>query len=175
MDEIKREDTLSKFELLNLFQNFVSKSKFLIIEFKDLKDSLNNFYSLIIEKENYFTELIFNIRNIGDAYLPNKPQIKRRQVGKLDFDKLPLNEKKKISLLVGIKLINNEPVLVCWNPFFFVGHQTNRSCYVLESTMNKGLQLGFYTSEDCKTKVYVCNENNFDKLLSYYIEENTID
>ena len=174
MDE-KNLEAFNKSELIINFEKIITKSDYLILSFKDLNDTLSNFYSLTIQKDKKIFNLTFNIRNISDAYLPNKPYIKRRQVGKLDFDSLPLNNKTNVTLLLGLKEINGELVLVCWNPFYFVGHQTNRSCYVLESTMEKALQCGFYIGEDCKTKLYVCNETNFGKLLTQYIEENAVE
>lgn len=174
-ERTKSEDTLSKFDLLVLFEQLITKSGFIITNYKDIYETLDNFHSLTVEKDKKQFELIFNIRNVSDAYLPNKPEIKRRQVGKLEFDSLPFNQKKRAVMLLGLKVYNGEPVLVCWNPFYFVGHATNRSCYVVESTMEKALQCGFYAGEDCRTRVYACSGSSFEKLLSLFIEENAVE
>lgn len=174
-ERTKSQDTISRPNLLVYFQQVLTKSGFLVTNFKDLKGTLDNFYSFVVEKGGKKIELSFNIRNISNAYLPNKPDIKRRQVGKLSFEDLPLNRKDCLIMLLGLKLISGELVLVCWNPFYFVGHATNRSCYVLKSTMEKALQCGFFEREDCKTKVYACSSSNFGELLNHYIEENVVE
>lgn len=174
-ERTKSENTLSKFNLLVLFEQLISKSGFLLVNYKDINDKLENFHSLVIEKDKRRFEIIFNIRNISDAYLPNRPEIKRRQVGKLVFDELPSNQKNRAVMLLGLKIINSEPVLVCWNPFYFVGHATNRSCYVAQSSMEKALQCGLYVGEDCKTRVYACFGSNFNRLLKLFVEENALE
>ena len=115
-----------------------------------------------------------NIRNIGSAYLPKKPYILRRQVGKLSFDDLPSNNKKSLSMLIGVANKDNEILLACWNPFYFIGHSTNCSCYVLENSLDKAKNIGLYVGEDCKTPVLVCS-SHFNEMLNVYIERNMMD
>lgn len=171
----KSEDTISKQDLLLFFEQTLVLSGFFIEETEGLKNELRNFYSFKVKNQSSQFVISANISNISDAYLPNKPFIKRRQVGHLVFETLPKNTKDKVSLLVGIKKIEDEFVLVCWNPFYFVGHSTNRSCYVNESTLEKTLRIGFYVGDDCGTKLYACTRNHFAELLDLFITENAID
>ena len=171
----KSEDTISKQDLLLFFEQTLVLSGFFVEETKDLKNEIGSFHLFKVKNKSSEFVITANISNISDAYLPNKPFIKRRQVGHLVFEALPKNTKNKVTLLIGIKRIENEFVIVCWNPFYFVGHSTNRSCYVNESTLEKTSRLGFYVGDDCGTKLYACTNNRFAELLDLFITENAID
>ena len=171
----RSEDTISKQDLLLFFEQTLVLSGFFVEETKDLKSELGSFFLFRIKNNNSEFEITANISNISDAYLPNKPYIKRRQVGHLVFENLPKNTKTKVTLLIGIKRIEDQLVYVCWNPFYFVGHSTNRSCYVNEASLEKTARLGFYSGEDCGTKLYACTSNRFAELIDLFISENAID
>ncbi|WP_373435119.1 hypothetical protein, partial [Metamycoplasma equirhinis] len=66
-------------------------------------------------------------------------------------------------------------VLACWNPFYFVGHSTNRSCYVLQNSLETARSNGFYDGVDCKIPVLVCSTKMFEQLLNVYLERNAVD
>ena len=46
----------------------MKKSKFLILELKDLKATLNNFYSITVEKEKKFADIGVDITNLKDKF-----------------------------------------------------------------------------------------------------------
>ena len=171
----KSENMMSTHELLLSLEKVLVSSSVLIRSVKNCENELKNFYLISVEINNQLIDLYVNIRNIGSAYLPNKPYILRRQVGKLSFDDLPPNSKKSLSMLIGITNIDSEIILACWNPFYFIGHSTNRSCYVLENSLDKAKNIGLYVGEDCKTPVLVCSSSNFTEMLNVYIERNLID
>ena len=171
----KSENMMSTHELLLSLEKVLVSSNVLIRSVKNCENELKNFYLISVEINNQLIELYVNIRNIGSAYLPNKPYILRRQVGKLSFDDLPPNNKKSLSMLIGIANIDNEILLACWNPFYFIGHSTNRSCYVLENSLDKAKNIGLYVGEDCKTPVLVCSSSHFNEMLNVYIERNLVD
>lgn len=166
---------MNSHELLLSLEKHLILSNILIRSVTDCKNELKNFYLLDIVVKNQNIKLYVNIRSIGSAYLPNKPYILRRQVGKLLFDHLPQNSKKTFSMLIGVAEKDGETLLVCWNPFYFIGHKTNRSCYVLEGSLETAKNIGLYVGEDCKTPVLICSCRNFEKMLNVYIERNLVD
>lgn len=168
-----KDSMLSSEELILELESIFIQSGFLITS---LSRSLNNNFTKFELSKNKVEYCIYaNIRNIGSAYLPNKPFIMRRQVGKMNFNEIPENTTNTVSMLLAIGIIENKKVLACWNPFYFVGHSTNRSCYVLQSSLEEAVLNGFYDGVDCKTPVLVCSKNNFGQLLKVYLERNTID
>lgn len=162
-------------QLLLFFEKVLTSSNILINSVKECESELKNFYLFDVSYKDENLFLYVNIRNISSAYLPNKPYILRRQVGKLSFEFLPANKKNSLTLLLGITNEDESIVVVCWNPFYFIGHSTNRSCYVLESSLTIAKNLGLYVGEDCKTPVLVCSTNNFEELLEVYRERNMVD
>lgn len=171
----KSEQMMSSHELLLSFEKALVFSEILINSVNNCKGELKNFYLVNVTFKNKKMNLYVNLRNIGSAYLPNKPHILRRQVGKLSFNDLPLNNSSSLSMLLGVTYIDEKMVLACWNPFYFVGHSTNRSCYVLEGSLEKAKNIGLYVGEDCKTPVLVCSDSCFGKMLDVYIERNMVD
>ena len=164
-----------KNELLLIFESFLVNSGFLILEMIDIKKETPNFHKFVIKTNNKNFTVNIDIRNIGDAYLPDKPHVKRRQVGKLSFEQIPKNKNDTVSMLVGIKQIDKDFVMACWNPFLFLSHITNRSCYLLEESMEQALNSGVYIGKDCGTPVYICSIDHFDQLLDIYINNNSIE
>jgi hypothetical protein len=162
---------LSSKELTLVLQEIINKSGFIITSFSQNE---NGFNQIGIKNKHDFN-LNVNIRNIASAYLPNKPHIKRRQVGKMHFDTIPINQQKQLSMLLGVGRVNDRYVLACWNPFYFLDHSTNRSCYVLQESLEFANENGLYDGIDCKTPVLVCSENGFEKLIKVYLERNVLD
>lgn len=169
------ESALSSNELLLRLENFLVNGGYLILGLKFCDGNLKSFIKIDIKKNTNEIHLFVNIRNISSAYLPNKPYIKRRQVGKLILEEIPKNENNSLTMLLGVAKIGDSFVLACWNPFYFVGHATNRSCYVLEDSMTTAICEGLYDGVDCKTPVLVCSENRFSDLLEIYKERNVVE
>lgn len=168
----KEENILSSKELLLVMEKILISSGFII--YSVLKGN-NNFIEFNIEKNNKKYRIFANIRNIGSAYLPKKPYIMRRQVSKMLIDEIPLNRGNNLSMLLAIKKVENQYILACWNPFYFVGHSKNRSCYVLQQSLENAYLNGLYQGIDCKTPVLVCSEKNMEQLIEVYIERNSVD
>lgn len=166
-----KESMLSPKELVLAVERVFINSGFTVKSFDYMENGFIEFN--LLKNESFIISV--NVRNIGSAYLPNKPYILRRQVGKMIFESIPDNGRTKLSMLLGVGNKNNRLLLACWNPFYFIGHSTNRSCYVLESSLDEAYEKGFYDGVDCKTPVLVCSENNFEKLLHIYIERNAVE
>lgn len=71
----KSENMMSTHELLLSLEKVLVSSNVLIRSVKKCENKLKNFYLISVEINNQFIDLYVNIRNIGSAYLPNKPYI----------------------------------------------------------------------------------------------------
>ncbi len=166
--------SFSKNELLLFVQKTIVNSGFIINSFEEC-DEPKSFVKVTIEKGEKKYTLYINVGNIRPAYLPNKPFIKRRQVGKLSLDQIPANTPKSLSMLIGICVIDDYPVFACWNPFYFIGHSTNRSCYVIDSSLSSAISCGVYVGDDCRTPLICFTESHFDEMLDIYLEKSVVD
>lgn len=166
---------LSSKELFIYIQKAIVSSGFLIDHYEKCSNELKIFHILKISTSEKKFTLYINVRNIGSAYLPNKPFIKRRQVGKLNLEDIPVNKGNTLSMLLGVTFVDERPIFACWNPFYFIGHNTNRSCYVLDSSLDYALKNGLYDGGDCKTPVIVFSEASFSKMLDIYIKRSVVD
>lgn len=164
--------SLSSRELLLVIQQLLISSGYLI---QSTDFGTRNFTKIIINKDKKDLCLFVDIRNVCSAFIPGKPYMMRRQVGKMKFEEIPKNLKTQASMLLAVGEVNGELVLVCWNPFYYLGHATNRSCYVLQDSLEKAIIDGLYNGEDCKVPVLVCNSSNIERLLQTYIERNALD
>ena len=165
-------NVLSSKDLILAIEKIIVCSGFTIKQFEFKK---NGFSAFTISQDNEQIELSINIGNIGSSYLPNKPYILRRQVRKMTFEEIPDNKRNEISMLIGITKISDKFIIACWNPFYFIGHSTNRSCYILNDSLMIAYLKGIYDGIDCKTPVLACSEENFGKLLKIYIGRYAVD
>lgn len=165
--------SLSKNDLLLCFEDILISSGYVIYGLE--ADKNTNFYKFNINKDKKEFNLYINISNINDAYIPNKPFIKRRQIGVLGLESIPQNTGNQFSMLCGIKAENDSIVLCVWNPFYFTNHTKNRSCYVVSDSIDDALKNGVHFGVDCKNNVYLCDKFNFEKLFDEYILKNRID
>ncbi len=165
--------SLSKNDLLLCFEDVLISSGFVIYNLE--MDKNTNFYKFVVNKNKKEFVLFVNISNINEAYIPNKPFIKRRQIGALVLDNIPQNTGNQFSMLCGIKKVDEEIVLCVWNPFYFTNHTKNRSCYVVSDSIYDALKNGIHFGIDCKNTVYLCNRISFEKLFDEYILKNRID
>lgn len=165
--------SLVKKDLLLYFENVLISSGF-IINYADFDKELN-FYLIKLSRDKKEYQLYINLSNINDAYIPNKPYIKRRQVGVMDLNLIPKNAGNQCSMLCGLKIFDDDVIVCAWNPFYFTNHSKNRSCYVLESSIESALKNGYYFGVDCKNNVYLCNKTSFSSLLDEYLNKNRID
>lgn len=166
-------NSLSKNDLIFHFETILINSGFVIYSLKF--DSESNFYMFDLRKEKKEFKLYVNLSNINEAYIPDKPFIKRRQVGAMDLNLIPQNTGNQISMLCGIKIVDENIVVCVWNPFYFTNHTKNRSCYVLESSIIDTLKNGTHFGVDCKNNIYLSDKYNFAYLLDEYIMKNRID
>ncbi len=76
--------------------------------------------------------LNFVLRTLGTGGWKDKPWIYRIQIGALEEGQLPRSGNGELSLLLGLFFLDGTLALAAWNPFMYVFHKTNRSCYLKE-------------------------------------------
>lgn len=160
----------SKKQMIDIFECFLLASN--IVIFKK-ENKFNNFIEYDIEIDGRVLTLNVFLKNITNSGWAEKITKKRIQVPGKDLQNLIPNSKEYINLLIGICLVNNEPIFVVWNPFNFQFHKTNRSCYTNVYDIAKTSFLGFHIGIEAKKKLYYCDKINFKKLLKTYIEKNS--
>lgn len=116
--------------------------------------------------------LHFLLKPISGGGWKEKPWVYRIQVRKLEGDEFPKNSSSSLSLLLGACFFEGKPVIVAWNPFRFLFHETNRSCYLRLEDL---LQLeeepdGFIVSYRSSEPVSLARKDSFGKLLSRLLE-----
>lgn len=154
IDLIKEFLLRSNIELIN-----VSEADYGFIKF-DITLSGNAFSLMILPK------------NIVNSGWNDKPYIKRIQVMSFLDKNIPFNTKDNSSMFLGIGFVNNEPVAAVWNPFSYVYHKTNRSCYVDAESLSLCFHEGFIKTVDSKQVVLLCDKEHFGDLIYFYREEN---
>ena len=158
---------------LNIKQRIDLVKQALILSDIELLDCSN--------KGEYFHEFLINyhcrrfslnlfIKNIANSGWADKPYIKRIQVPSLLGKTIPKKGNDSISLFLGIAFVSGDPIFVAWNPFSYVYHKTNRSCYVLVQSLANAFQCGLFKTVDCKKEVVLCTQSNFGRLIEICLE-----
>lgn len=142
------------------------------IGLKNFSEGENGFYRFDIAFGNESYSLRILSKNIVNSGWSEKPYIKRIQVPSFLGKEIPLNTMQNSSMFLGIAFVNNEPIIAVWNPFSYVFHKTNRSCYVNVKSLVLGFHESFIKTIDSKQIVLVCDKGHFGDLVKYYHEDN---
>ena len=163
---LSQDKKLSYEELKELIISETKNSVSKIIEF----DINRQGQSIIkIQKDEIIYEVIALIKNITGAGWRDKPWIKRVQVSNIATREISLND-RKFNLIFGVYSFDDNPLFVCWDPYRYLNHVTQRSCYVSITTLQRGYEKEYYEGVDSSQKVWVFKGNNFDKFISNYIK-----
>ena len=160
---------LSLKQRVDLIKEFLLRSN---VELFSAEETENGFVKFDIKNGKDVFSLHILPKNIVNSGWAEKPYIKRIQVMSFLGKNIPLNTKENSSLFLGIAFVNNEPIFAVWNPFAYVYHKTNRSCYVNVDSLALCSREGFIKTVDSKQVVLLCDKNHFGDLISYYHEEN---
>ena len=160
---------LGKHEIHRIISDIIS------YEYSIIKDIILNDGSHEISIKNTdqsIIELRFYAKNISNAYLEYNPNIERIQIPVLSSICETTNN--RCFLLMGLEIINDITVLVCWDPKRFVHHKSNRSVYVNRENIMRGYNDGYYSTFDHENKIYVCTKGNFEKVLKEYYNDSKV-
>lgn len=164
---------MTKDRLLAIFETALLKAGFLIVEATKDK-SYPKMTDITIQIDKSIIVLHANISQISSAYLPGNSNAMRRQIAALDMETLPKNTKQSATILVGYYDDGNVGVFALWNAFYFVGHKTNRSCYVNLSDLEAAAKTGLLFSSYSKTPVYLAKDEKLKECLIKFIDDNAI-
>ena len=167
--DIVSNSSLSLKQRIDLIKECLLRSD---VELVNLSMADNNFvrFDIVCGKEKLSLHIL--PKNIVNSGWNDKPYIKRIQVMSFLDKRIPLNTKDNSSMFLGVAFVNNEPIFAVWNPFSYVFHKTNRSCYVEVESLALSSHQGFIKTIDSKQIVLLCDKEHFGDLIKYYNEEN---
>lgn len=163
----------SKKDLINKFEEFISNGGYKLKQW--IKCSNAPYECLILNRSNEIFDLIIYLKNITGAGRKDKINRKRVQVSNIkkvspdDFIPTSIN---RTMIILGYYNFDNNPIMVAWDAYRYIGHNTMRSAYVTVETLLRGYQNGYIETIDSSQKVWVFNSANFEKFLNEYINYN---
>lgn len=179
LNEIETETTdktYKKKELLKKFEEFVNESNFYIINW--IKIDAVPYEVLLENTEGKKYKIVLYLKNITHAGWNEKPWCKRVQVDNVRFvcpDCYIDTENTQTFMILGYYNYDNNPLMVGWNAYKYVMHNTQRSCYITLDEMLEGYKKGYNVSVVSKQKVWVFTPSNFAVFLKDYINANKIE
>ena len=177
--ETETEDKLyKKKELFKKFEEFISQSGFTVEKW--VKSNAVPYEVIIADKnENQISyRIILYLKNISDAGWVYKPWMKRVQVDNVRSvsPEYYINtERNQALLILGYYNYDDNPIMVAWNPYRYVMHFTQRSCYVTIDEMLEGYKKGYHKCFVSNQKVWIFTANNFRIFLNDYIDSNKVE
>lgn len=171
-DAVVENSKLSLKQRYDLLKRAFLKSNINLIEEKDI---LSPFKTFVIKYNDKTIKLNVVLKNVTNSGWSEKYYIKRIQVSSIKDEDLPSNSLNTLSMFLGIANLNGLPIFICWNPFLFKFHKTNRSCYINVNHIVQCLDKPFISVIDSKMEVLLCSENGFAELIDHFIEKNSIE
>lgn len=162
-----------KSELLKKFEEFLQESGF-SVRWNETKSSP---YAAVVSHGNKEYKLVLYLKNITGAGWSDKPHIKRVQVNNVrneDATKYIDTTSEQTILILGYYNFDNNPLIVAWNAYKYVYHNTIRSCYVTIDNLIEGYRNGIIETECSEQKIWVFQPKYFGEFLDSYIRDNTI-
>lgn len=164
----------SKNELFDHFKSFISNCGYCVLEDYDFKTSP---YVVNIQKDDKEYKLIMYYKNITGAGWKDKPNVKRVQVTNVrkdDITKYVSTSNEETFIILGYYNFDNNPIMVAWNAYHYVYHDTTRSCYVDIDTLLEGYKKGYVNTVYAKQDIWVFTADYFDRFLQDYIKNNKV-
>lgn len=159
----------SRTELRQIFVKMLNNSGYLVRDLPD-DDEVNPIKYVVTKSGDPITLHIY-LKNVTLAGWADKPHIFRVQVtncfSSSNISKITSTE---ITIICGICSVDDIPMLCAWNVFGYVLHKTNRSCYVLSTSLILAKERGFYMSHDLGQFVWICRSDFIETLLSEYVK-----
>lgn len=172
MSDIIENGQLTQKQRIDLVKSFLLESDVELLSEKDKPNSFHGFSVKILGKQLELNILTKNVVNSGWV---EKPYIKRIQVTSFIGKQIEKNTDGSCSLFLGIAFANSKPIFIVWNPFLFVFHKTNRSCYVNVESIARCFHLGFLKTNDARKDVYLCDSKHFSELIERFIDDNSVE
>lgn len=161
--------TFSRSVLIKEVKNEIGKSKVKDIELFFQKGTFH--LAVTIDSETVAFDLY--LKNITGAGWADKPGIKRCQVKNFKAEHLEgmqIVKLKHYNLILGYYNFDSNPILVAWDAYRYLNHETNRSCYVTVDSLKRGYEKRFYEGVVSSQKCWIFTGDRFDQFLKRYIE-----
>lgn len=170
MNDIIDNSSLDMKQRIDLIKEFFMNAN---IQVSSVSKEDEYFYTFKVRIDSIDKLFYIYPKNIVNSGWSEKPFIKRIQVPSFFGKNIPINNKSQCSMFLGIAFVNNQPIFAVWNPFSYVFHKTNRSCYVNVESLDICYHNCFHKTIDSKKEIWLCDKNNMGKLLEMYAEENS--
>lgn len=144
----------SKDDLIkNVKEEFI-KSGIKVIDVVKLSHSL---VKMVLNFDEKTISVIMYLKNITGAGWKDKPKFKRVQVSNLKFDspEFLTSSKNTINLIMGYYNFDENPIIVCWDAYRYLEHNTVRSCYVTVDSLKRGYIKKYYEGVDSGQKLWI--------------------
>lgn len=163
----------NKQELLKKFEEFIESSGFRVKNW--IKNSCAPYECLILDRNNNVYDLIVYLKNITGAGWKDKVDRKRAQVSNIRVvspdDYVPTSNNRSL-LILGYYNFDNNPIMVAWDAYRYIKHNTMRSTYISINNLIRGYKNGYIVTTDASQKVWIFDSTNFEKFLIDYIAYN---
>lgn len=167
--EMSNDMKFCKKELINKVLKEFEKGKMNILCFKELESSQ---IQITIKIDGIEYQFITLLKNITGAGWKEKPKIKRVQVSNIKKSLLINCNQNAFNLIMGYYNFDDNPIIVCWDAYRYLNHNTIRSCYVSLDSLKVGYMRGFYEGVDSSQKLWVFKGEHFYEFFRSYIDYN---
>ena len=170
---ISEDKVYRKSELLEKFEEFINESGFTIKKW--MKNSCAPYECLLLDQNGNIFDLIIYLKNITGAGWKDKLDRKRAQVSNIKVvspdDYIPTSNNRTL-LILGYYNFDDNPIMVAWDAYRYIQHNTMRSTYVSVDNLLRGYEDGYIVTTDASQKVWIFDSNHFTKFLNEYIAYN---
>ncbi len=162
-----------KKELINKFVEFINEGSFSFLRWE--KNNCAPYECVLKDKNGIVYDLILYLKNITGAGWSQKINRKRAQVSNVKvvspLDYVPTSDNKTL-LILGYYNYDDNPIMVAWDAYRYIKHNTMRSTYISVDNLLRGYEKGYLVTTDSSQKVWIFDSQHFDKFLNDYIAYN---
>lgn len=167
---ISPDKVYKKNELIKKFEEFICNSDFILLKW--IKNSCAPYECVIVDKKGVKYDLILYLKNITGAGWSQKINRKRAQVSNVKVvspaDYIPTSDNRSF-LILGYYNFDDNPIMVAWDAYRYIKHNTMRSTYISVDNLLRGYKNGYIITTDSSQKVWIFNSCHFEKFLNDYI------
>ena len=170
---LAEDKVFKKKELLEKFESFIKDSGFALKQW--IKNSCAPYECLVLNQNNEIFDLGVYLKNITGAGWKQKVNRKRAQVSNVKVvspnDYIPTSSNRTF-LICGYYNFDDNPLMVAWDAYRYIKHNTMRSTYISVDNLIRGYENGYGVTVDSSQKVWIFDSKHFDTFLMDYIEYN---
>ena len=118
------------------------------------------------------------LKNVTGAGWADKPNYRRVQVTNVrieDPERYIDPTDQDVFMVLGYYDFDNNPIMVAWDAYKYVMHNTNRSCYVTTNNLQAGYSKGIEITNCSEQKIWIFKADYFKIFLDNYMKELKVD